>query len=140
MGILCAPAQPSTPAWWSCRARVKRGVVAYPFRTINDNLSIIKIHIVKSNTECDTHPADGHTAAQEVITMSFYYQPDDHYVDDFIASRRRSAERCGSRPSFTVILVGRMAAGIRRGAARLEAWARGVDDGLAAGTPVASAR
>ena len=72
--------------------------------------------------------------------MSFSFEPYDGYVDEFIASRRRSAEPFGSRPSLTLILVGRMAAAVRRGAGRLEGWARGADDGQTAGAPIAASR
>ncbi|MFN0145832.1 MAG: hypothetical protein ACKVT1_04925 [Dehalococcoidia bacterium] len=62
------------------------------------------------------------------------------YIDDFVASRRASAARFGSRPSLMVVMLARLAAGVRRGAGRLEAWARGVDGGAAVGRPAVSPR
>jgi hypothetical protein len=53
----------------------------------------------------------------------------DQYIDEWVAERRRSAARLGSTTSTTVAVVEKVAHAVQAAAARLEAWAKGKDDG-----------
>jgi hypothetical protein len=64
----------------------------------------------------------------------------DHYLDDWIADRRRSAARFGSTTSPTLVVVEKVARAVRAAAARLEAWAHGTDDGAVAAARAALQR
>ena len=59
----------------------------------------------------------------------------DEYSRDFVESRLQSARNRASGPSTTVILIGRLAVGLRRLASAVEGWASGTSDNPPAKLP-----
>lgn len=59
----------------------------------------------------------------------------DEYSRDFVESRLQSARNRASGPSGTVILIGRLAVGLRRLASVVEGWASGTADNPPAQLP-----